>query len=77
MTRLFSQIMAYDVFFLLALRIPLNPATHSTGKLPPKPGKPATESERSDAGIYFYSLCVVAVNGLAFFLIDSPRRLIL
>ncbi len=32
------------------VRIPVKVATHSTGKLPPKPVKVATPSERSDAG---------------------------
>ena len=41
------------------LRIPVKVATQSTGKLPPKPVKAATPSERSDAGglflLYFVS----------------------
>lgn len=35
------------------LRIPVKVATQSTGKLPPKPVKAATPSERSDAGGLF------------------------
>ena len=35
------------------LRIPVKVATQSTGKLPPKPVKAATPSERSDAGSLF------------------------
>jgi hypothetical protein len=39
--------------FLERLRIPVKVATQSTGKLPPKPVKAATPSERSDAGGLF------------------------
>ena len=35
------------------MRIPVKVATQSTGKLPPKPVKVATPSERSDAGGLF------------------------
>ena len=38
---------------LPSLRIPVKVATQSTGKLPPKPVKAATPSERSDAGGLF------------------------
>ena len=38
------------------LRIPVKLATHSARMLPPGPGKAATHSERSDAGVCF-TLC--------------------
>ena len=44
------------------LRIPVNVATQTTGRLPPEPGQCCHPSERSDAGVLFYSLLAMAVN---------------
>jgi hypothetical protein len=44
------------------LRIPVNVATRTTGRLPPEPGQCCHPSERSDAGVLFYSLLAIAVN---------------
>ncbi len=56
------------------VRIPVKSATHSKRRLPPGPGKAATLSERSDAGVLFYFLSSVFVNCVLRFLNDSPFK---
>ncbi|MBT4522634.1 MAG: hypothetical protein HOC23_21765 [Halieaceae bacterium] len=51
-----------DDNFDMTMRIPVNVATRTTGMLPPKPGQCCHPSERSDAGVLFYSLLAIAVN---------------
>ena len=46
----------------ISLRIPVNVATQTTGRLPPEPGQCCHSSERSDAGVLFYSLLTMAIN---------------
>ena len=51
--RIFAAQVGRMVGLATSVRIPVKVATHSTGKLPPKPVKAATPSERSDAGGLF------------------------
>ena len=52
-TRVSKQYIQHFMHDKRNLRIPVKVATQSTGKLPPKPVKAATPSERSDAGGLF------------------------
>ena len=47
---------------IASVRIPVNVATQTTGRLPPEPEQCCHPSEHSDAGVLFYSLLAMAVN---------------